>query len=163
MDKELVNKWFSINVDKEVADIVIRLKVRLAGRDGTFNRDFRPDINIDYDDLESQMEEIPSIFAFWSSILSEQRAQTAMLERSIKMARGKIFRALMEGDGSIPKWKVDEHIDGDDDINKLEGKLIIEKRKESKLFVIVDSLKMKSDSLRSLAGFKRQELRDADG
>lgn len=163
MDKDQVNKWFAVNVEPEIAEIVIRLKIKLPNRSGTFNRDFRPDISIDYDSLESQMEEIPSIFAFWSSILSEQRAQVAMLERMIKMERGKIFRTLMEGDGSVPKWKVDEHIEGDDDINKLEAKMIVEKRKESKLFVIVDSLKMKSDSLRSLAGFKRQELKDADG
>ena len=154
------DNWYDQNVDSDVADAVIRLNIKLSNR-AEINRDFRPDIHIDYDQLEKQLEEMPALYSFWSSVLSEQRAEVAKLERMVVVRRSVIARDLLEKSDGISKWKIDELVETDDKLNKLIGKTIIVKRTESKLFGIVKSMEMKSDSLRSLAGFKRQELHDA--
>jgi hypothetical protein len=161
MAKESDNVWFDENVDNDVAEAVIRLKVVLPNRKGEIDRDFRPDVSIDYDDLERQMSVMPSVFAFWSSVLAEQRAEVAKTDRIIKARRALLARKLFDEHVDIPKWRLEEIIESDSNLTKLETKLIQAKRTESKLFAIVDSLRMKSDMLRSLAGFKRQELQDA--
>ena len=53
-------------------------------------------------------------------------------------------------------------LQSDQRIVDLESKLIIANRTLSKMFAIVDAIKMKSEHLRSLAGFKKQELRDSE-
>ena len=162
MMSESENDWYDKNISPGIADAVVRLRVQF-GKAGSVQRDFRPDVNINYDNLEHQLEEMPSIFSFWSSVLSEQRAETALIDRVITAKRAQIAREIIEKSEGISKWKIDEIVEADEDLNKFMGKLIISKRKESKLYGIVDALKMKSDNLRSLAGFKRQELTDARG
>lgn len=154
------NKWFEDHIDPDVAKAVIRLSVKLHN-DSSIDRDFRPDVHIDYDNLEEQLEIQPSLYAFWSSVLSEQRASVAKIERIIKARRGIIARKLIAEQPDITKWKLEEVAESDKELNRLEGKLIQQKRTESKLFAIVDALKIKTEMLRSLAGFKRIELQDA--
>ena len=60
------------------------------------------------------------------------------------------------------KYVLDEIVEADDTMLALQSKLMIAERALSKLYGFVDSLKMKSEHLRSLAGFKRQEMRDAN-
>ena len=155
------NKWFQDNINPDIADAIVRLNVILPKRAGTVTRDFRPDVEIDYESLETQMIEMPSIFAFWSAILSEQRAVVARVERAIISKRSAIAIETLEKITDIPRWKLEELVEADSDIQDLENKLLSVKKNESKLYDIVNSLRMKSDHIRSLAGFKRQEYSDA--
>ena len=154
------SQWYDDKIEKDISDTIIRLSVSL-GKDKVVNRDFRADVAIDYDMLEKELEDMPARFSFWASVLAEQRAEVSKFDRMIKVRRAAIVHELLEGDASIPKWKVDDLIEVDPNLIKLETRLIIAKRTESKLFAIVDALRMKSEHLRSLAGFKRQEMRDA--
>ena len=161
--KSQKNKWYDKNIDQDIADAIVRLEVVLPNRVGSIKRDFRPDIEIDYDDLEVQLEETPSLFLFWSLVLSEQKAEVAKLNRMIKVRRSNLATKLLgsdDGNKSIAKWKIDEFTETDDKLIELESKLILASKTESKLYAIVESARMKSEHIRSLAGFKRQELRD---
>ena len=118
----------------------------------------------DYELLEEQLTETPSIFVFWSAALAEQRRHTASLERMIQRRKAKVCETIIE-DSKKEKYKVtqymlEELVELDDEYMKLQAELVLAKRTESKLWSIVRSIEMKSDNLRTLAGFKKQEMRD---
>ena len=61
----------------------------------------------------------------------------------------------------LPKHELDELVEIDTAFIDLHKQLIKEELTLSKLYGIVESMRTKSDNLRSLAGFKRQEMKDA--
>jgi len=155
--------WYGDNVPEDIAKQLITL--RFPVQDGMIERDFRPDVEIDYDDLVKQLEETPAIFSFWANLLAEVRKQVAVIERKITRRKGEVTRTLLEDarskDVKLRRDDVEDLIEADEQLNKFEAELIMANRHASKLFAITDALKMKSEHLRSLAGFKRQEQRDS--
>lgn len=158
------NKWFEDNIPEEIAKAIIRVDVTLPNKT-KIKRDFRPDVAIDYDGLEKQLEETPSSFAFWSAVLAEQRAVVAIVEQKRKARKAALTQELLEKarmEGiKIAQWQVDNVVEVDDMLIGHEAELILANRSQSKLFAVVDAIRMKSDNLRSLAGFKREELKEA--
>lgn len=159
--KKKKNRWFENNVPEDIAQTLIKLSVTLPNNT-KITRDFRPDLDIEYEKLEFEMAEMPSIFGFWSLVLAEQKASVMIIDRKIKTKRAETLKMVKE---ELQKTEVkligrhiDEIVDTDDAVKKLEIQLVIEKKRESKLYAICDSLKMKAEILRSLAGFKKQEL-----
>lgn len=154
--------WYETNVPEDIAKQLITL--RFPVQDGVVERDFRPDVEIDYDDLVKQLEETPAMFSFWANLLAEVRKQVAVLERKVKRRKGEVTRTLLdEASTKGVKLRRDDVVDlieADDLLNKFEAELIMANKHLSKLFAITDAIKMKSEHLRSLAGFKRQEQRD---
>lgn len=155
--------WYESNVPEDIAKQLITL--RFPVQDGVVERDFRPDVEIDYDDLVRQLEETPAMFSFWANLLAEVRKQVAVLERKIKRRKGEVTRTLLDEarskDVKLRGDDVRDLIEADDQLNKFEAELIMANKHLSKLFAITDAIKMKSEHLRSLAGFKRQEQRDS--
>ena len=157
-------KWIKSNFDEAVSDTVFKLKVVLP--DGqTVTKDFSVDVEIDYDMLEEQLADTPAIYAFLSSVLSEQKHVCAKLERSCARRRAIVIQkanetALTEG-LKLHKYVLDDLAEADDVMLELQGKLMLAQRSLGKLYGFVDAIRMKSEHLRSLAGFKRQEMRDA--
>lgn len=158
------NEWFDDNIVEEIAETIIRVKVNLP-KQRYVERDFRPDVAVEYDNLEVQLEHTPSSFAFWSVVLAEHRAAVAIIERKIKARRAALTNELLEKaklDGvKIAQWQVETLIETDDTLITFESELILANRTLSKLYAIVDAIRMKSDNLRSLAGFKREELKES--
>jgi hypothetical protein len=158
------NDWFDDNIPEDIASTIVRVKVNLPKKK-SIERDFRPDVAVDYDNLEVQLEEIPSSFAFWSSVLAEHRAVAATVERKIKARRAALANQLLEKaklDGiKIAQWQVEMVTEIDDKLIEFESELILVNRTLSKLYAVVDAIRMKSDNLRSLAGFKREELKES--
>ena len=154
--------WYEGNVPEDVAKQLITL--RFPAQEGFIERDFRPDVEIDYDNLVKQLEETPALFSFWANLLAEVRKQVAVLERKAKRRRGEVTRNLLDEargkDVKLRRDDVEDLIEADDLLNKFEAELIMANKHLSKLFAITDAIKMKSEHLRSLAGFKRQEQRD---
>ena len=154
--------WYGENVPEDIAKQIITL--RFPVQDGVVERDFRPDVEIDYDILVKQLEETPAIFSFWANLLAEVRKNVAVLERKIKRRKGEATRELLKAaedkGAKLRRDDVLDLIEADDQVSKFEAELIIANKHMSKLFAITDALKMKSEHLRSLAGFKRQEQRD---
>ncbi len=158
------NSWVKSNFDEDLAAAVFKLKVELPNGK-IVTRDFSVDLGIDYDMLEEQLAETPSIFAFLSSILSEQKYVCAKYERLIARRRAIIAQNAKEtadaGGMKLHKYVLDEIVEADDKILELQSKLMIAQRTLGKLYGFVDSMRIKSDNLRSLAGFKRQEMYDS--
>ena len=158
-----MSTWFD-SLNDDIATTLLRVRVELP-EGGTVDKDIRPDVVIDYDMLEEQLEETPSAYVFWSMVLAESKKNVATLERIVKRRKGDVTRELL-GDArekgvSLRRADVDDLIEADEKLNELEGRLILANRTLSKLFAVVEAMRMKSDHLRSLAGFKRQEQRDS--
>lgn len=179
--KPELDDWFAREeIESDLLDVVasIRLPVRVQ-KDGkpTFQiveRSFREDLGITMIDLEEQMMDAPSIYAFWSSLLSEQQMMVAALERKVKIRRAAVKRELKaeaaklaaSGGGlssrtGLNRDDIDDLMSDDTEIMDLEADLIKARRTEGKLWGIVNAVKMKAETMRSLAGFKKQEYEDA--
>lgn len=148
----------------DIADIIARVRIKIGGKAREF--DFTPDVDIDYNILEDQLAEQPAKFAYWSMLLSEQKLIVSRINHLIKVRKAAVIRrnidAARTGGLKIPKYELDESVELDDKFIDLYKQLIKEELTLSKLYGIVEAMKMKSDNMRSLAGFKRQEMRDAE-
>lgn len=164
------NKWFKDNVPASISDVVCRISIVLD-EENVVVHDFLSQLDVDYDNLEEELEVTPSVFAYWTFVLAEAESQLAIIERNVKYKRGLLYNALLtEYDDKtsdlkskgyapdrLPQWQAKELVESDEDLNREEMKLILAKRNFAKVRAIVDSIKMKAEHLRSLAGFKRQE------
>jgi uncharacterized protein (DUF1778 family) len=150
--------------EPELVETVFKLRVELPNGK-IVTKDFSVDLEIDYDLLEEQLSETPAMFAFVSSMLSEQKYVCAKFERQIARRRAKIIQNANEtaqADGmKLHKYVLDEIVEADDTILEYQSQLMLAQRSLGKLYGLVDSMRMKSEHLRSLAGFKRQEMRNS--
>lgn len=155
--------WINDNIDEPISEYLLKLSVSLPNKT-TVERNFIADVSIDYTNLEEQLADIPSIYAFWSMILAECKKQSAVLDRYIARKKASLMRDLYDAgkaqDKRIRKEDIEDLVESDDELNELEVKRIASERQVSKLFAIVRALEMKAECMRSLAGFKKQEQRD---
>lgn len=124
--------------------------------------DLRHDVDVDYDLLEHQLEECPAQLVWWGSLLSEVKLAVSILERKLKARRAALTNELtkMMKEGGAPKLtdnQVKLVIEEDETLNQLEARLALTQKHAGKLYYMVSAIQMKSENLRSLAGFKRQE------
>jgi len=157
--------WFSENLSEDLIKRVIRIRVDM-GEKNIVERDFRPDLKIDYETLEEDLTTTPQEFAFWAAVYSEQKATVASLDRKAKRRRAIAYEMIIQESRKedwpkIPEKVFRELVEKDDELLRIETQLILANRTMGKLYNIVDAIKMKSDHLRSLAGFKRQEQRES--
>ena len=153
------NEWWTKNIDRDLSNAIVVFNLVLNGK--TVQRDWRGDADINYETLEDDLETMPSIFAFWSAVLSEARKRLRTIEFQITMKRARILDQIgkdMKAGMKLTKDDKDNIVTLDKGYQILVIKQIDMEGTVSKLFGIVDSLKMKADNLRSLAGFKRAEL-----
>ena len=155
-------KWISSNFDEDLTSAVFKLNVKLPNGK-VVAKDFSADVLVDYDMLEEQLEETPAIYAFLSSVLSEQKHTCAKLERMIARRRAVVVQEANEtakAEGlKLHKFILDEIVEADDKILELQSQHMLALRTLSKLYCFVDAIRMKNDNLRTLAGFKKEEMR----
>jgi hypothetical protein len=161
-----MNRWFDANIDEDIASAMVRVNIKLtSGKE--VSRDFRPDLDIVYEDLEKLLEVTPSMFAYWAMVMSEQKMAVGLIERKIKRRRAVIAKKIIDEARamgvSLRGTDIKELIESDDELEKLEVEFLVAQRTAGKLWNIVEAIKMKSEHLRSLSGFKKQELRDSAG
>ncbi len=155
-------------ISEEAADVLsseaIIFKIKMAN-DTTITINMLNDLEIEYDKIEEQLEAIPSIFAFYGSIYSELRMNVAVLERKIKAKRGRLYSALLDSakaeNVKLSEKVIERIVEKDANLIKSELNLAILNKNVGKLWSKIEALKMKCDNLRSLAGFKKQEQRNA--
>jgi len=157
-----MSDWFSKNVPEDLANRIIKIRIKLG--DKLVEKDFRPDLHIDYETLEQDLEAIPQIFAYWAMVYSESKAEVAKLDRMVKRRRAMVTEIILHEAQNKEMPKVSREVfkdlvDKDSKLLEIEMKLILANRNTGKLWNIVDALKIKAEALRSLAGFKRQEQR----
>lgn len=155
-------KWFDEYVPEEVANSTLfRFDIQLPG--GVKQQvDMRTDIEIDYDVIQDQLADSPSEFVYWAAIYSELKMQVAKLERQIKARRGKLVnKTLKEAQDAqvrLTDKQVAAVIEADLELNRLEAKMMLANKHAGKMYFMIEAMRMKSDNLRSLAGFARIEM-----
>lgn len=157
--------WISSNIDPEIVEYLFHIKVRLPDKIGIYQRDVVPDLVVDFDRLEEQLQETPQMIAFWNMLLAEQKTIVVTLERKIKTIRGQIVENMLEKSHmekvDIRSNDLKEIINKDKQLLEIEARLILNQKIEDRVETVVDALCKKLDSLRSLAGFKKIESRNA--
>jgi len=158
-----MSDWFENNIPEDIADRIIKLRIYMG--DKIVERDFRPDLKIDYETLEEDLSTIPQQFAYWAMVYSEAKAEVAKLERIAKRRRAEITSTILEEAKQENMPKIAEKVfkdlvEKDKKLLAIEGKIIFANRTMGKLWNIVEALRIKSEALRSLAGFKRQEQKN---
>jgi hypothetical protein len=152
------------NLDEDIRNLLFKLRVKLPGGKN-LEHDFSGDFTPEYERLEEQLEETPQMLAFFGAVLSEQKHVCNVLELKIARRRAVVSENAREdatnNNMKIAKYVLDEIADGDDELLRLQTELLVGQRTLGKLYYFVDSIRMKTDNLRSLAGFKRQEMRDS--
>ena len=158
MSKAWVNQ---LGLDKEVKESLFKLKIQINGK--PIERDITLDLGIDYEDLENQMEDMPSVYAFWGMILSEARRQAAIAKKKVKIRRGivadEVIRQAKEDKMRLNRGDIEDIIEMDEELTRYEFEQIEFDRTAGKLYNIMKALEIRSEALRSLAGFKKQEMR----
>ena len=118
--------WIEKNIPEDVADYLFNIRITsLPARIGVYQRNVRPDVIVDFDLLEEQLEE------------------------------------ARESGISIRREDLKDMINADPLLIELEKDIIMDTRAEEKLRAVVRALQVKSEHLRSLAGFKREEKRSS--
>lgn len=156
--------WIKKNINLDVADYLFNICVSsLPERIGSYQRDVRPDVATDYEMLEEQLAETPEMLVFWDMLLAEQVAKVAALERKNKAIRGEVTQRLIDvardNKYDIRRSDIQDIVEADQDVILVEAEIILQSKIENKLRAVVNALRLKADSLRSLAGFKREEKR----
>jgi hypothetical protein len=157
--------WIAKNVEPELAEYLFNIKLTLPQRIGLVQRDVRADLVIDFDLLEGQLSDTPEMLAFFDMLLAEQVAKVATMKRRVKRTRGLTLEALLESSRmahgrEMRRADCEDLVESDDQVVKTEAELILEQLKEDRIKSVVEAIKMKSEHLRSLAGFKRQERQE---
>jgi hypothetical protein len=156
--------WVAKHISSEIAEYVFNIRITLTNR-SLFQRDVRPDLTIDFDGLENQLAELPEMLCFFDQLLAEQRATVSTLEAEQEVTKATIIDEIIDRSrqqGIKTSVQVMNNIiNADDRMTLLQAKIIKEEKAENKIRAVVNALQRKSDHLRSLAGFKREEKKQA--
>jgi hypothetical protein len=120
-----------------------------------------PDLDLDYDILENQMQDIPAQYAFYAAIYSELRLMVAKAERNFKVRKGEATQFVTdrakEAGTRLSVESIKMIVEADEELAKADMRLGKVQMLCGKMYHMLESIKMKSELARSLAGFKRQE------
>ena len=136
-------------------------KSQLKYKHRTIEVNMVPDLDLDYEILEQQMQHLPTQYAFWAAVYSEVRCKVALQERELKARKGEAIteaqdRAKANG-VKLPVELIKAVCESDAKVIIADAVLQDYQMKCGKLFHMLEALKMKAELARSLAGFKRQE------
>lgn len=148
------------NLSDDVKKYLCHLKILINGKE----RDFyvNEDLSISYDDIEFELDKLPQIFQLWAMIYSEVKEQVNILDKKIKRRRGMLYNEISNNEGkSLRRSDINDIVECDDDLLKLDAQYIRLQKLAGKLYFTIEALKMKNDNIRSLCGFKKQEIRNS--
>ncbi len=157
--------WVDEHLPSEIAHSAI-FEFNVRFQDGkTHTVRMLPDLTVDYDTLQAQLTEMPAQYAYWAAMHAELKLSLGVQERMVKAKRGRLTDAVLDsaGKGQV-KFTADQVkslVDKDSDLVAMEVALLTIQRNFNKMWAMMEALKMKFDALRSLAGFKRQELENS--
>lgn len=159
--REIHPNWISEHIPEELAtSTLFRFDVKMPNG-AVVQVDLLQDIDIDWENLESQLGYTHQQYLYYALMMTELKAQVSILERKCKARRGVLVEAAVgvaKELGVRPTAdQTKSMIESDDTLNKLEAIQINSQKHANKLHHTVEALRMKSEHLRSLAGFKKQE------
>ena len=96
-------KWINENLPEEllgtdffVFRVELKAKDPKTGKPVVISIDMLPDLDLDYDIIEQQMENLPAQYAFWAAVYSELRNNVAFLERAVKIRKGQVIEEVQK-------------------------------------------------------------------
>jgi len=144
-------------LDEDIKEAICTIKVTINDQKKKFN--IKDDLVIDYENIETEMEEFPNKFYLWSMLYSEIKEQLAVVDKKIKKRKGIVYGDILkQGGKSLRRADIADLVEIDTMFNELEASKIILDKQSQKLWFTLEALRMKNDNLRSLSGFKKQEL-----
>jgi len=161
-------KWITENIPQELLGsnfFVFQINLRAVDpqtrKPLVITVDLLPDLDVDYEILEQQAEDIPAQYAFWASVYSELRNNVALLERAVKIRKGEAIEEVQKRarDENIrfTADQVKSVVEADKELNRTESALSKIQMQTGKVYHMMEALRTKADLVRTLAGFKRQE------
>jgi len=149
-----------LDLEDEFKEALCAIKVVLHGNVKKFS--IKDELKIDYENIEYEMEVFPNKYHLWSMLYSEVKEQFSVIEKKIKKRKGILYDEISkQGGGKMRRADISDLTETDKVLNELELKKIIIEKQSQKLWFTLEALKMKNDNLRSLAGFRKQELYQA--
>lgn len=175
MRKRQLPAWIRDNFETGAAELVestlfkfkVRLQVPETRDDGKIQFkeivvDLLPDTVLDYENLDQQLTEIPSMYAFWASVYSEVKMGVAIAERKVKMRYAKVYELIQQEyieNGIRPTAEVMKRVvEKDAELARLEIEYQKAQMQAGKLYHMVEMIRMKSELARSMCGIRRAEM-----
>jgi hypothetical protein len=143
-------------INKEDIDYFVKLDIKLPNGN-VIRIDIMSPLDINYDNIESDLEIISSQFGFWCSVYSEFKYSVEVKEAEFKGLKSKAAVRFIEEGKILKKTDLDLYINSMKSIQEFEKNLLYDKMQLDKLKSFLKAIEMKFEALRSLAGFKRQE------
>lgn len=173
-NKDKLPSWIDSNLPTELAtSTLFRFNVKLQAtepdpedpnkrRRKEIEVDILPDLDIDYDIVETQMAELPAQYAFWSVVYSEVRLGVSVAERKLKARKAEVTKLINEEyrrDGLKPPAAevLKTIVEADKRLNEAEMSHQHAQMQAGKLYHMIEALKMKAEMSRSLLGLKKHE------
>ena len=164
-------EWIKQYVPEELAQSSLfrfdtLLQVEETGPDGKQRKkritvDLLPDLDLDYEILETQLQNLPAQYAFFAAVYSEVRMNSELVERALKAKKGNIVKMMVSEAGREKiRFTADQIkivLESDEGLMRLDEQYQKLQMQAGKLYHMLEALKMKSELARSLAGFKRKE------
>lgn len=164
-------KWIQEHLPEELATSTlfrfnVKLQTIITGENGEQTRqqitvDILPDLDLDYEILETQMCDIPAQYAFWAAVYSEARLSVAVAERKLKARKGELTKLIQkEALSENVKLSVEQVkilVESDERLNQYELAFQHAQMQVGKLYHTMEAIKMKVDLSRSLLGVKKQD------
>lgn len=144
-----------------------KVKLQVMEDDGTGTKpkmlevNMLPDLELDYENLEQYMQELPAQYAFWAAVYSEVKMGVAVAERKLKMRYGQVMERInkeFEDRKLKPTIEIIKRIvEKDESLAKADIEFQKAQMQAGKLYHMIEALNKKIDLVRSLAGFKKRE------
>lgn len=153
--------WVEDKVPEDVRESSL-LKFTVTLDNGTsIPIDLLDDISLEFDDIEDQLQRVSAQYMFFAAVYSELKSSVNVQERKLKSIRGHatmdtLDEARRRGIKLTDK-QLGMAVEADQNLQKEELRHIILQKHTGKLYNMVEAMKMKLESLRSLAGFKKKE------
>lgn len=147
-----------INSPEDFKKILCNISLVVHGQTREFQ--LEEDLNINWDEIEHDLDNFPQIYHLWAMIYSEAKEYVNMLDKKIRRRKGKLTGEILANEGKgLRRGDIADMIECDDDLLKVEAEHIRAQKITGKLYFTLESLKMKNDNMRSLFGMKKQEMR----
>jgi len=134
---------------------------QLEKRNKTIRVDLLANVSLDYDTVEHQLADISSELAFWSAVYAEAKYRTNILERMVKTARATAHEQILDAaakDGvRLAQDAIKTLVEKDERVNRAELQHAQSHMVASKMFYMIEAIRMKADLGRTLTSLKRSE------
>jgi hypothetical protein len=177
MEPEMSDKippWFEKHLATVAPELMsstlfkFKVKLQVAEDDGSgtvrpkmLEINMLPDLELDYENLEQYMQELPAQYAFWAAVYSEVKMGVAVAERKLKMRYGQVMERInkeFEDRKLKPTMEIIKRIvEKDEALAKADLEFQRAQMQAGKLYHMIEALNKKIDLVRSLAGFKKRE------